>query len=307
MSLFKQQGDSLLVVREKPFQLEKEIQNLTEKNSNAIFGLIMVKSEFRIGNFRIDSLCFDPENKAFVIIEYKKDKNYSVIDQGYAYLSLMLNNKADFILEYNENFPDNTLRRESVDWSQSKVFFISPSFTDYQKQAINFKDLPIELFEIKRFENDTILFNKIATQGSQESVKTISRQSEIIESVSNEIVVYDELSHVDKGDDRTKELYSKYRAGILNIGEISVEPKAKYIAFKAVTNVVDVEIQRRALKLHINLKAGELNDPLSKARNMTGIGHYGNGDYEVVTDNEGELEYILSLIRQAYEKQVAYV
>jgi hypothetical protein len=42
------------------------------------------------------------ESGAFVIIEYKKDRNFSVVDQGVAYLNLMPNNKADFILEYNE-------------------------------------------------------------------------------------------------------------------------------------------------------------------------------------------------------------
>jgi hypothetical protein len=58
----------------------------------------------------------------------------------------MLNNKADFILEYNENCKD-TLKRDDIDWSQSKVIFVSPSFTTYQKEAINFKDLPIELWK----------------------------------------------------------------------------------------------------------------------------------------------------------------
>ena len=62
-----------------------------------------MKSEFTLHNFRIDTLAFDEESKSFVIIEYKKDKSFSVVDQGYAYLSLMLNNKADFILEYNES------------------------------------------------------------------------------------------------------------------------------------------------------------------------------------------------------------
>jgi hypothetical protein len=75
--------------------------------------------------------------------------NFSVIDQGYAYLSLMLNNKADFILEYNENCKD-TLKRDDLDWSQSRVIFISPVFNNYQKESINFKDLPFELWEVKR-------------------------------------------------------------------------------------------------------------------------------------------------------------
>ena len=51
-------------------------------------------------------------------------------------------NKADFILEYNENC-DKNLKRENVDWSQSRVLFVSPAFSKYQRQAINFRDYPL--------------------------------------------------------------------------------------------------------------------------------------------------------------------
>lgn len=102
MALFIIENNEYLEqIKEKPFNLEKEIQELTEKNLKTIFGLEFVRSEFSLNNFRVDTLAFDKESSSFVIIEYKRDKNFSVIDQGYAYLSLMLNNKADFILEYN--------------------------------------------------------------------------------------------------------------------------------------------------------------------------------------------------------------
>ena len=45
----------------------------------------------------------DSLNDSFVIVEYKKGSSYSVIDQGYSYLSTMLNNKSDFVLELIEN------------------------------------------------------------------------------------------------------------------------------------------------------------------------------------------------------------
>ena len=57
------------------------------------------------------------------------------------YLNLMLNNKADFILEYNEASSPEPLKKEDVDWSQSRIIFIAPEFTRYQQHAIGFKDL----------------------------------------------------------------------------------------------------------------------------------------------------------------------
>lgn len=124
MQIFIKNKDNILSpIDEKEFILEKEIQNLFENNLSLISDFIFVKSEFSIKNRRIDTLAFDPKNKYFVIIEYKRNKNYNVIDQGVSYLNLMLEYKAEFIIEYNESLNKN-LKRKDVDyWSQSKVIF----------------------------------------------------------------------------------------------------------------------------------------------------------------------------------------
>lgn len=114
MPLYKNTSAQLVSIKEKPFKLEREIQKIFENNLFTIMGIELVKSEFTIKNKRIDSLGFDPQTKAFVIIEYKRERNSSVVDQGFTYLSLMLQNKADFILEYNEN-NQKILKRNDVD------------------------------------------------------------------------------------------------------------------------------------------------------------------------------------------------
>ncbi|OQC46420.1 MAG: hypothetical protein BWX59_00455 [Bacteroidetes bacterium ADurb.Bin028] len=302
MALFNINNQNKLeLIKELPFKLEKDIQNLTEQNMKSIFGLEFVRSEFSLNNFRIDTLAFDREASSFVIIEYKRDKNFSVIDQGYAYLSLMLNNKADFILEFNENCKE-ALKRNDIDWSQSRVIFISPNFTTYQKEAINFKDLPIELWEVKRYNNKTISYNKIQTSGSQESLKTISRQDEAIEKVTKEIRVFTEQEHLEKASEGIKELYEKLKNAILNLDSLEVKPKKLYIAFVASSNVVDVHIQRNQIKMWLNLQKGELDDPKGICRDVSQTGHWGNGDYEIAIQTDEDLEYILSLIKQAIKK-----
>jgi predicted transport protein len=288
-------------IKEKPFKLEKEIQELTEQNLKTILGLEFVKSEFALNNFRIDSLAFDKEANAFVIIEYKRDKNFSVIDQGYAYLSLMLNNKADFILEFNENL-DKTLKRTDVDWSQSRVLFVSPAFTNYQREAINFKDLPIELWEVKRFENNTVSYEQIQKSGAQESIKTISKADKTIDNVAKEIKVYSEQEHLENVNDEIKELYEKFKSSIQNLDNLEIKPKKKYIAFVAGKNVIDILPQKKALKMWINMSKGELDDTKGIARDVSTTGHWGNGDYEIQIQNDDNLEYILSLVKQSIRR-----
>lgn len=291
----------LKLISETPFKLEKDLQTLTENNLEKVFGLQLVKSEFALQKFRIDTLAYDKEANAFVIIEYKRSKNFSVIDQGYAYLSLMLNNKSDFILEFNENL-NNTLKRNDVDWSQSRVLFVSPNFTNYQREAINFKDLPIELWEVKRYENQTVSYEQIIKSDSQESINTISKSDQTIRSVAKEIKVYSELEHLENVSGEIIELYDKVKAAILDLDSIEIKPKKKYIAFVCGKNIVDIHPQQKALKMWLNMSIGELDDPKKLTRDVSTTGHWGNGDYEIRISSDENLEYILSLIKQSINK-----
>lgn len=301
MANYKINSGKLELIKENPFKLEKDLQKLTEENLKLVFGLDFVKSEFALNSFRIDTLAFDPDANAFVIIEYKRDKNFSVIDQGYAYLSLMLNNKADFILEYNECGKE-VLKRNDVDWSQSRVIFVSPSFTTYQREAINFKDLPIELWVIKRYDNQTVNYSQIQTSGAQESVKTISRDDDVFETVNKEIKVYTEKEHLEIASPEILELYDTFKSAITNLDGIELKPTKKYLAFVSGSNIADIHIQKKALKMWINMFKGELDDPKELARDVSNVGHWGNGDYELQIRDDENLEYIMSLIKQSYKK-----
>lgn len=302
MNLYKLNKTKLEEIKNIPFKLERDIQNLVEENLEMLFGLEFVKSEFPLKNFRIDTLCFDRQTNSFVIIEYKKGKNYSVIDQGYSYLSLMLNNKSEFILEYNES-KSKFLKRNDVDWSQSRVIFISPQFSTYQKQSIDFKDLPFELWEIKRYSNDTIVLNQHKST-SQESVKTISSTSsdERVQDVSREIVVYTEEDHLQKASPEVRELALELKDRILELENVEMNPVKQYIGFKVDKKVItDFEVQIKKLRLRINLKKGQMDDPKGLFRDVSSIGKYGVGDYEAVVTPETDLDYLMSLIKQSYK------
>jgi predicted transport protein len=303
MPLFSIKNDKLERVKEVPFKSERKgIQRITESSLKEVFGFELVKSEFELGSLRIDTLAFDNENRSFVIIEYKIDQSFSVIDQGYAYLGLLLNNKADFILEYNER-KSQSLKRGDVDWSQSKVLFVSPQFTKYQKQAINFRDLPIELWEISKFANGTLLFNQLKSPETSESITKVSPRSDIVQKVSREIKVYREEDHLDNLPGEIVELYQELKDRVLGLGEnIEVRPRKKYIGFVANSNFVDVHPQMSQLKLWINMTKGELDDPKNIARDVSAIGHWGNGDYEVIIKSDDNLSYLITLIKQSFSK-----
>jgi predicted transport protein len=298
MKIYTLNNAKLNEVSEKVFKLEREIQQVFEDNLETVMGLTLVRSEFTIKNKRIDTLAYDKQAKAFIIIEYKRDKNVSVVDQGFTYLSLMLENKADFIVEYNEQLKQN-LQRNDIDWTQTRVAFVSPSFTENQILATNFKDIAIELWEVKRYENNTIVINEVKKSRSAESIKPITEQNKELKRVTDEIVVYTEDDLLVAGSDETRELYSKFKDGILNLADdIQIIANKQYIAFRKSRNIVCMNIQKKQIRMWIGAKFGTLDDAKGLAIDVSNTGHWGTGDYEVNVNSDKDLEYILSLIKQ---------
>lgn len=300
MNLFNINQNKLISLEEKTFKLERELQCLFEENLTVITGLEFVGSEFSIQNQRIDTLAFDTESKSFVIIEYKKSTNYSVLDQGVSYLNTLLKYKADFILGYQEK-TGKLLRKNVVDWSQSKVVFVSPNFTSFQKQAVDFKDLNIELWEVKRFQNDLLLINGVNKSKNAPSIKTsISEADSELALVTKELKMYSEEDLLVNKSEGIVELYETFKEAIFQlIPDSDLVATKLYMAFKqGKRNIVDIEIQNKQLKLFINAKFGEIEDPKELTRNVSTIGHYGNGEYEIRVVDTKHLEYIMSLIKQ---------
>ncbi|MHA3082416.1 DUF5655 domain-containing protein [Acinetobacter sp. ANC 5383] len=300
MQLYQTQAETLAALTELPFRLEKEIQTLFEQNLYAFTGLELVKSEFTIKSNRIDTLAFNPESQAFVIIEYKRERNYSVIDQGVSYLNLMLEYKADFIVEYNES-QSKHLKRQDIDWSQSRIIFVSPSFTDFQKQSTNFKDLGIELWEIKRYQGGIVSVNPLQKTKSAPSIKQVQKvESEDIQKIAKEIQQYDEDSHLaDKSDD-IKELYEQFRDSILNLNsDLALSVSKNYISFKKGTrNYIVMFFYNSFIRMNLKIKKDELDDP----KNIFQFNERYN-EYIIDIYNNDQLEYILSLIKQQLIQQ----
>jgi len=304
MKLFRLNKTNLNEVEQLPFKLERDIQNLVEVNTESVFNLKFIKSELTVDKYRIDTLCFDEENNSFVIVEYKKGNSYSVIDQGYTYLQLLLNNKSDFLLVLSQHF-NKVLRMEDVDWSQSRIIFVSPSYNSYQKDSVNFKDLPFELWEIKRYSNDTVVLNQHRSN-SKESIETLNpnTSNSTISQVSREVKVYSEDKHLGHGSNEINEIYLKIKERVLDLGsDVEVVPRKEYIGFKRGSNFVDIEFQKKQLKIFINMKFGSIPDPMNISRDVSKIGHYGNGEYEIKVNGETDLDYLMVIIKQSYNSK----
>jgi predicted transport protein len=279
---------------------------LSEANLDDVFGLQFVTTEFALNNLRIDTLASDVETNAFVVIEYKRDKSFSVIDQGYAYLALMLNNKADFVLEYNERCKKN-MRKDDIDWSQSRVIFVAQSFTKYQQEAMGFQDLPIELWEVRQYEDGLILFNELRASEKSESIKTVAKGHNA-EVVAKEIKQYRIEDHFKPQWSKANALFELISQKIQELDPaFEIRPVKNYIGFHIKgKNVVDVKIQASGLMLELlRVRPEDLRDPESRVV-------YVNGSFEnwnkhvsrFKIETEDDIDYAMTLIKQVYKQFV---
>ena len=309
MDLYKVKKNKLNPVDRNTFQKEKEIQSLVEKNMDTLFSLEFVSTEFTIGDFRLDSLCYDDESNSFVIVEYKRGKSYSVIDQGYSYLSVMLNNKSDFILEYIEK-TGKKLKKDSVDWSQSRIIFISTSFNTYQKNSVNFKDVPFELWEIRKFEEDIISLTQHLASSKESIEKFSGGKNNVIGSVNKEVKVLSEEDTLNrkKVNKQIRELYFLIKEKASEWDDINFKYKRHYISFYKNKKVIThLNFRSDRIRVHINIgwKDSKNPNPPFSLDDPKGMFKIWENKYKKLytydIKSSKDLDYFILMLKQKYD------
>jgi uncharacterized protein with ParB-like and HNH nuclease domain/predicted transport protein len=85
---------------------------------------------------------------------------------------------------------------------------------------------------------------------------------------------------------------------------VSQEVRKLYIAYKAETNFVDIVPQAKALRISLNMPFLDLDDPRGLAKNVAGLGRWGNGEVELRVNALEEVPYAIGLIRQSLDRQL---
>jgi uncharacterized protein with ParB-like and HNH nuclease domain/predicted transport protein len=100
-----------------------------------------------------------------------------------------------------------------------------------------------------------------------------------------------------------RELFESVRGCILKLDPtVREECKKLSIAYKTSTNFVDVEPQVKSLRLFLNMKFSEIHDPKGLCRDVSAVGHHGNGEIEISLSSSSQLDDAMYLVRQSFEK-----
>jgi len=281
LKLFRVSSSGVLPLSGGAVALEKSLQDIFEKNLEALLGVRFLASEFITEGGRMDSLGID-ENGSPVIVEYKRSTNENVINQGLFYLNWLMGHRKDFEWLVLNRFGMDEVKK--IDWSGPRLICIAGDFTRYDEHAVRQMNRNIDLIRYKKFEGDLLVLEQLTTTvTTSAAAPNASGES----AKSKYTTVTEHMAYLTaQGDD------------------VTVKTTDYYIAFRRMRNFVTVEFRLQLGKLLVYAKVDPESVTLEKgfSRNVKGVGHFGSGDLELTIASSADFEKAKSLLDRAYSE-----
>ena len=309
MAIFEIDKGKARRVRLSEFKLEKDLQKLVENNLETIFNCRLIATEFTTGNIhsgRIDTLAISEDNNP-VIIEYKKVASSDLINQSLYYLHWIRDHKGDFQIAANR-----TLGKDiEVDWSDIRVICLAPEYKKYDLHAVQVMGANIELWQYKTYDNGILNIEEVykrTTSTSNQDTDDISNKNPVMveagkkAALTRKTATYTLEEHFENLDENILELFNTIRDYIVTIdSSIEETPKKNYIAYKTSQNFACLQTYKKKLTLFLKLDANEVNPMPKQGRDVSEIGHFGTGNFELIIKDLADFEETKLLINEAYK------
>lgn len=309
MAIFEIDKGKARRVRLSEFKLEKDLQKLVENNLETIFNCRLIATEFTTGNIhsgRIDTLAISEDNNP-VIIEYKKVASSDLINQSLYYLHWIRDHKGDFQIAANR-----TLGKDiEVDWSDIRVICLAPEYKKYDLHAVQVMGANIELWQYKTYDNGILnieeVYKRTTSTTNQDKADIGSKNPVMVEAgkkaaLTRKTATYTLEEHFENLDENILELFNTIRDYIVTIdSSIEETPKKNYIAYKTSQNFACLQTYKKKLTLFLKLDANEVNPMPKQGRDVSEIGHFGTGNFELIIKDLADFEETKLLINEAYK------
>ena len=178
---------------------------------------------------------------------------------------------------------------------------INPDLRAIEPQEGNRKERKREFYEMSPEDAFSILEGIAQIHGLETNLVRVAKTKKDIEEEkqAKEIEEYSEEKFINSNPNM-KDLYLSLKNRIFELGNVVVEPKKLYIAYKRNTNFCDVLLRKNKIVIFINLPKGTLNDPENRCDDISIKGHWGNGDYEIDINSIDDIDYVVYLVKQSY-------
>ncbi|MDR6420514.1 putative transport protein [Paraburkholderia phenoliruptrix] len=285
IQLFRLSDGTASELSSQTAKLEKQLQGLIEANMASFLGVRFLASEYATGKThkgRIDSLGID-ENGCPVIIEYKRQSNENVINQGLFYLDWLLDHQAEFRWLVMEKLGKEVSER--IEWTGTRLLCIAADFTRYDQHAVQQIPRNIELIRYKLFGDDLLLLELVNSQSAPEtSTAKPAAIATVAESVKPKRSGKDESpeEQLEVASSEIRELYAQTVSYLNSLGDDVQEKQLRvYVAFRRLKNFACVIVLPDHLFITLKLDPKSVNLEDGFSRDVSQIGHWGTGDLEL--------------------------
>ncbi len=311
IKLFQFSADDAHPLPSHTAPLEKELHNLMQEHMECFLGIRFVASEYSTGKNhggRIDSLGLD-ENNCPVILEYKRQKNENVINQGLYYLDWLLDHRAEFKLLVLDRFGKEIA--DAIEWTGTRVLCIAGDFTKFDEHAVAQIGRNIELIRYKYFGDDLLMLewiNPVQTapssgasgQSLQPAFPTELVAADLPPSPKTRSSVADQLAGM---SEEQRVLYDELCGFILSLGDdINVKELQLYVAFTRLKNFVCLRPMHGWFKLWLHLDPDSMTLEKNFSRDVRNKGHWVTGELELSLHSMDDLTKAKPLIERAYQE-----
>lgn len=273
---------------------EKEIQNLVERNLLEVLDMHFLATEYTTNGGRIDTLAVD-RNDAPVIIEYKRNKNDNIINQGLSYLRWLQAQKIEFFqMLILKKFGDEFSKSFIIDWKNPRVICIAESYNKFDIDTVEVIPMRIELFKYRYYDNGIFSLEPInVNEQIQKSNNDLTTNAEA------ELLNLNLDSHLIKANENIKDLFKDLRSKIFELDENIIEKiTTLYVAYRLAKNFVEIHIAKNHLKIH--LRPIDYNDPENLVEKISDKYQW-TMDRRIYLKNEESMDYVFNIIEQSYK------
>ncbi len=294
MPLFKEDKGKLKKLKSISIAKEKHLQKLVEENLFEALDMHFLDTEYQTTfGGRIDTLAVDV-NGAPVIIEYKRNRNDNVINQGLSYLKWLQAQKVEFFeMLMIKKLGEKVANSIKVDWKNPRVVCIAESYSKFDIDTVEVVPMRIELFKYRYYEDGIFSLEPLAVseQQAKSSVATVSTEKAVVD-VSGDALL-------EKASNTTKEIFSELRERIVALDE-NVKEKATslYIAYRVAKNFAEITVLKDGLKIH--LRPVDYDDPDGMVEKIS-EGYNWTMDRRVYLKRKDDLDYVFGIVEQSYK------
>ena len=279
-------------LRASTIDKEKQLQTLIERNLDEALDMHFIASEYSTtSGGRIDTLAVDA-NGAPVIIEYKRNKNDNIINQGLSYLRWLKAQKSEFFeMLMIKKLGDSKAKGIKIDWANPRVVCIAESYSKFDIDTVEVIPMRIELFKYCLYDGNIFSLEQIAVRENKAKSKTSTTINK-----SDNLTVNDHIKQISSD---TKDLFETLRAKILELdANITEKATKEYMVYRLSKNFVELHIQRKQIKIY--LRPIDYDDPKKMVDNVADSYNW-TLNRRVYLKDSSQINYVFGLIEQSYK------